>query len=149
VAIQREELPEVITFAKQGAYPGERRPHVAAHVAAQVHDPASGMRFVQVCDDPLEFRFVGNELPVGFGKAFGYHDEGESLAPKCREAAFGFISPGEWARRPRLWRGLRRRLPQCFSLGFEVLQAPGSDEMSCDGHPDWQGRTGSRRRYQP
>ena len=125
VAVQREELPEAIAFAKQGAYTGEHRPHVAADVATQVHDPAGGMRLIQVRNNQLEIRFVRNELPIVFGKAFGYHYECESLAAKRSQAAFGFVSPGEWARRPRLLCGLQRRLRRRLSLCFEVLQRGG------------------------
>lgn len=62
-------------------------------------NPSRRMRFVQARDDPLEFCFAGNELAVAFGRAFGDDDKRESLTSERGEAAFGFVSPGEWARR--------------------------------------------------
>ena len=87
------------------------------------------MRFVQIPLDPLEFGFGRDELPVGFGKAFKHlvtTTRAKVLSPDV--VAFGFISASEWARRPRLRCQFQRRLPQCFSLRFDVLQRRGRME---------------------
>jgi len=106
VAVGIEKFAEVVSFAESRSDTREHWPHVAAHVAAQVHNPAGGMGTVQVRNKPLQLSFICDELTVIFWKALGHHHEGESLATQRFEAAFRFVSPDKRGERLRLGAGL-------------------------------------------
>ncbi len=92
VTLDREELPQVVSFTEYGADARQHRPHVSTYVSAQVYDPPGRMCGVEFGDYVLQPRLEAHELGANFERALRNYHAGEDFALELMQVALWLVT---------------------------------------------------------